>query len=207
MAIVPQQDAEIRCFLAVATIIAQLDVILTEAKNLSLTSKNARVVAIRAGQSALGFKSITNFINEFSSRTITITGNINTQANNLFSLALMQLRAAQFSKKIAQAQKLSDSKNPSLKRLTQVANENLSRSVSKLLLELQSLNAQFEEIAQQMRAAEYIAVTSRVEASQSGDYCASLESVSDYISSAALRIKQATTTNMKTLVELQRVLK
>lgn len=59
-----------KLFIIVATVVAQLDVILVEAKNLSLTAKNARVVAIRAGQAALGFKSITNFIDEFSARTI-----------------------------------------------------------------------------------------------------------------------------------------
>lgn len=57
-----KKHPEIKCFVTVATIVAQLEVILTEAKSLSLTSKNARVVAIRAGEDALGFKSITNLL-------------------------------------------------------------------------------------------------------------------------------------------------
>ncbi len=204
-----KQGTEIKCFMTVATVVAQLDVILDEAKSLSLTSKNARVVAIRAGESALGFKSITNFINEFSARTIRITNEINQHAHLLFKLALNQLRATQFFDHISTSlDKNSDAQAATtLNKLHQRAQVELQQSLSQLYLELQSLSAQFEEIDQQMRAAEYIAVTSRVEASQAGEYCASLESVSDYISSAAKRIKQAISTNMNTLSELERIIK
>lgn len=202
-----KRGAEIKCFMTVATIVAQLDVILDEAKSLSLTSKNARVVAIRAGESALGFKSITNFINEFSARTIHITNEINQHAHLLFKLALNQLRATQFHEKVSHAMQLSPNPPHTLNQLQQKAQLQLQHSLSQLYLELQSLSAQFSEIDQQMRAAEYIAVTSRVEASQAGEFCASLESVSDYISNAAKRIKQAINTNMVTLAELERMIK
>ena len=48
-------NPEIKCFVVVATIVAQLEIVLTEAKSLSMTSKNARIVAIRAGEAAIGF--------------------------------------------------------------------------------------------------------------------------------------------------------
>lgn len=198
-------NPEIKCFITVATIVAQLDVILAEAKSLSLTSKNARVVAIRAGESALGFKSITNFINEFSGRTIQITNDINQHAHELFELALQHLRAKQIEHHLRQS--LSLQAHSEVTQLHHQAAIEVKSAVQSLKHELQSLQWQFEEIDQQIRAAEYIAVTSRVEASQAGEFCASLESVSDYISSAAVRIKQSITTNLNTLGELERVFK
>ena len=207
MPIKAQQNPEISCFVIVATVVAQLDVILVEAKNLSLTAKNARVVAIRAGQSALGFKSITNFIDEFSARTIKTTQDIHNHSHLLFKLALEQLRASQFKTHIGRANQLTDGKNAKIKQINHLANGQLRECWSLLGSEMQSLTSQFEEIRQQMRAAEYIAVTSRVEASQAGEYCDSLESVSDYIASAALRIKTAITINLNTLSQLQRIIK
>ena len=191
--------------MTVATIVAQLEIILTEAKSLSLTSKNARVVAIRAGEAALGFKSITNFINEFSARTIDITNEINLHATQLFKLSLQHLRAGQYEQHLAKSLRLKE--HPKSKSLYLDASQDVRTTMLALKHELQSLQWQFEEIEQQMRAAEYIAVTSRVEASQAGEFCASLESVSDYISAAAIRIKRAIETNLNTLDELERVLK
>ncbi|ATC96267.1 chemotaxis protein [Pseudoalteromonas tunicata] len=207
MAIRSQQNPEISCFIIVATVVAQLDVILVEAKNLSLTAKNARVVAIRAGQAALGFKSITNFIDEFSARTIKITQDIHNHSHLLFKLALEQLRASQFKEHVARASVIHNGNSATLKRINRQSISELREAWSRLGSEMQSLTAQFEEIRQQMRAAEYIAVTSRVEASQAGEYCDSLESVSDYIASAALRIKTAITINLNTLSQLQRIIK
>lgn len=200
-----KKHPEIKCFVTVATIVAQLEVILTEAKSLSLTSKNARVVAIRAGEAALGFKSITNFINEFSGRTIQTTEHINLHASQLFRLALHHLRASQFEQHLANSLSLFD--HPQSRALHHQAAGQVKDVMTALKHELQNLQWQFEEIEQQMRAAEYIAVTSRVEASQAGEFCASLESVSDYISSAAMRIKGAIETNLSTLDELERVFK
>lgn len=191
--------------MTVATIVAQLEIILTEAKSLSLTSKNARVVAIRAGEAALGFKSITNFINEFSARTIDITNEINLHATQLFKLSLQHLRASQYEQHLAKSLRLKE--HPKSKSLHLDASQDVRTAMLALKHELQSLQWQFEEIEQQMRAAEYIAVTSRVEASQAGEFCASLESVSDYISAAAIRIKRAIETNLNTLDELERVFK
>lgn len=200
-----RKHPEIKCFVTVATIVAQLEVILTEAKSLSLTSKNARVVAIRAGEAALGFKSITNFINEFSGRTIQTTEHINLHASQLFKLALQHLRASQFEQHLAKS--LTILSHAESKKRYGVAASGVKDTMVALKHELQNLQWQFEEIEQQMRAAEYIAVTSRVEASQAGEFCASLESVSDYISSAAMRIKGAIDTNLHTLDELERVFK
>ncbi|PAJ73772.1 chemotaxis protein [Pseudoalteromonas sp. NBT06-2] len=200
-----ENDQEIGCFIIVATVVAQLDIILVEAKNLSLAAKNARVVAIRAGEAALGFKSITNFIDEFSTKTIQTTQEINQHSNLLFKLALEQLRASQFEHHINRAYSLNDKSHIEIKKIKNDATQIFRESLTRFNSEMQALTLQFEEIRQQMRAAEYIAVTSRVEASQAGEYCDSLESVSDYIASAALRIKSAISINLSTLSQLKRI--
>ncbi len=200
-----ENTKEVECFIIVATVVAQLDIILVEAKNLSLAAKNARVVAIRAGEAALGFKSITNFIDEFSTKTIQITQEIHQHSNLLFKLALDQLRSAQFKYHINKACLIDTENHAAIKKINHAAKEALRTALTRFNTEMQDLTFQFEEIKQQMRAAEYIAVTSRVEASQAGEFCDSLESVSDYIAAAAVRIKSAITINLSTLSQLKRV--
>jgi hypothetical protein len=58
-----------------------------------------------------------------------------------------------------------------------------------------------------MRSAEYIAVTSRVEASNAGDFSESLQGVSDFIASAAKRIKAAVTDNLSEISKLRGVMR
>jgi len=123
----------------------------------------------------------------------------------LFKLALNYLRASQLEQHLAKSLSLCD--HAQSRALYAKAARDVKDVMVSLKHELQNLQWQFEEIEQQMRAAEYIAVTSRVEASPAGEFCASLESVSDYISSAAMRIKGAIETNLNTLDELERVFK
>ncbi|MFC3031502.1 chemotaxis protein [Pseudoalteromonas fenneropenaei] len=188
-------------FVRVANIIANLDIILLEAKNLSLTAKNARVVALRAGDSAFGFKPITNFIDEFSDQTIRITKSIAELSNKLFAMALAVVRASEFQAHLQRTSELLD--HPQLLHLRRGANEELLQSARALESAVFELAGFFEDIQKHMRSAEYIAVTSRVEASNAGEFCDSLQSVSDFIAGAAKKIKQAVSENLKEISQLR----
>ncbi|MFT5164539.1 MAG: methyl-accepting chemotaxis protein, partial [Alteromonadaceae bacterium] len=71
------QRNSIQVFIVAANISAILSVAQQEAKKLSLTAKNARAIAIRAGEKAMGFKVITDFIDEFANLTIECANEIN----------------------------------------------------------------------------------------------------------------------------------
>ncbi|BBN83801.1 hypothetical protein PA25_37860 [Pseudoalteromonas sp. A25] len=192
-----QNDAAlaVRNFVRVANIVANLDTILQEAKNLSLTAKNARVVALRAGDSAFGFKPITNFIDEFSELTIKTTKNISLLSSNLFSIALSVVRHSDFQQRLSVAAHVCQDSD--IQQLQQQSHLEFMRTVKQLESAIIHLEGYFEDILKQMRSAEYIAVTSRVEASNAGEFSESLQSVSNFIAGAAKNIKYAINQNLK----------
>ncbi|OHU85013.1 MULTISPECIES: chemotaxis protein [Pseudoalteromonas] len=195
----------VRNFVRVANIIANLDTILTEAKNLSLTAKNARVVALRAGDSAFGFKPITNFIDEFSDLTIKTTKQISQLSSQLFSIALSVVRCSDFQHHLNACAKHSQSK--AINHLQRGINRELMQTIKQLESVIDHLESYFEDIKKQMRSAEYIAVTSRVEASNAGEFSESLQSVSDFITGAAKKIKSAIHNNLKEINQLKGALR
>ncbi|WP_440056932.1 chemotaxis protein (plasmid) [Pseudoalteromonas sp. T1lg65] len=197
-----QATSSIDNFVIVAKVVANLSVIVDEAKRLSLTAKNARVVSVRAGEEARGFAPITNYIDEFSTATIQISKRIEEQSNSLFKLALSVMRSQQYTAHLTRAATLHD--NPFVNQRVHQAEVEFNTDMHAFTRALFALQGCFEEIEKQMRSAEYIAVRSRVEASQANEFCHSLESVSDYIAGAALKIKQVTVNNLKEINKIQR---
>ncbi|WP_105170084.1 chemotaxis protein [Pseudoalteromonas sp. T1lg23B] len=195
----------VRNFVRVANIVSNLDTILIEAKNLSLTAKNARVVALRAGDSAFGFKPITNFIDEFSDLTIKTTKQISQLSSQLFSISLAVVRCSDFQQHLNDCAQYSDHK--AISHLQRVSSLELVKTIKQLQSVIAYLESHFEDIQKQMRSAEYIAVTSRVEASNAGEFSESLQSVSDFITGAAKKIKSAISDNVKEINQLRGALR
>ncbi|KZN43849.1 hypothetical protein [Pseudoalteromonas luteoviolacea] len=192
-------------FVRVAQIIANLEAILSQAKNLSLTAKNARVVALRAGDAALGFKPITNFIDEFSEQTISSTTKISNLSNQLFKVALELVRCSQYYEQICRLRKQVCTNQAENMYAKAVKSQRLAANhLSQALSELEN---HFEDIQKQMQSAEYIAVTSRVEATNAGEFSDSLQSVSDFIASAAKTIKTAVVYNLSEIHTLRGLLR
>ncbi|TQF68168.1 chemotaxis protein [Pseudoalteromonas luteoviolacea] len=192
-------------FVRVAQIIANLEAILNQAKNLSLTAKNARVVALRAGDAALGFKPITNFIDEFSEQTISSTTKISNLSNQLFKVALELVRCSQYHDQIYKLKEHVRSSHVESMYVVAVKSQRIAANhLSQALSELEN---HFEDIQKQMQSAEYIAVTSRVEATNAGEFSDSLQSVSDFIASAAKTIKTAVVYNLSEIHTLRGLLR
>ena len=84
---------------------------------------------------------------------------------------------------------------------------NLKQQSKKLEQAISSLESYFEDIQKQMRSAEYIAVTSRVEASNAGEFSHSLQSVSDFITKSSKTIKCAVNKNLTEIYELRGALR
>ncbi len=77
-------------FVAIASIAADLSVIMEVAEEISLAAANAKAIAFRAGEKAKGFQPITDFINELAKNTITLVDEINQQALLLYQLTIQE---------------------------------------------------------------------------------------------------------------------
>jgi len=188
-----QYDERVFTFVVVANISAALYDAQAEAKKLSLTAKNARVLAIRAGELASGFKVITNFIDEFAHKTIGF-------AEQVHSVSLKISFIARQTSDIRDLIKRTDF---SLSKLdNDIARQHILHVREQQANQLDEYDIQFRkacgmleslllEITDQMRAATFIASTSKVEAGQAGAYRENLNSVALGISRASQTINQA----------------
>ncbi len=83
------------CFVAAAMIASKLDMATQVALKLSLTASNACALTLRAGQSAAGFKPLTQAIQRLADITVKSSQKINSVAIMLSKLAVEKHRAEQ----------------------------------------------------------------------------------------------------------------
>jgi hypothetical protein len=81
-------DESARQFLAVASVQAELFAVTQISKRISLSAKNAKAIAARAGSQALGFHPITDFIDDVASTITDLVEDINVDALHLSSFAI-----------------------------------------------------------------------------------------------------------------------
>lgn len=184
---------ENHAFVVAATVAAELNAAVSIAKDMSIVAKNARAIALRAGEQASGFKAITNFINEMASNTIRTANTINEIAINVSRVAVARINAQNAKERFETVfdrwnddDENIESLKPALKRASDAAlhlEEEFDRAMVRL-------RGQLDEINQQMRAAGVIAVTSRVEASRAGEYQESLNVVAENVHRAAEGIRK-----------------
>lgn len=186
-------DERVFTFIVVANISAALHDAQTEAKKLSLTAKNARVLAIRAGELASGFKVITNFIDEFAHKTIDFAEQVHR----------VSLKISTIARQTSSIRDLISRTEYSIARLdNDIAKQHILKVREQQRAKLQNYDLQFRkacgqleslllEITDQMRAATFIASTSKVEAVQAGNYRDNLNSVALGISRASQTINNA----------------
>ena len=177
----------IQVFIVAANISAILSVAQQEAKKLSLTAKNARAIAIRAGEKAMGFKVITDFIDEFASLTIECANEINDLSLHFARVAMNSSNYKEFLHRLdsvkARSVELQSSKVfLNLYSETENTARDCDAECQRLVRNLESL---LETIQTQMRASGFIAATSKVEAARAEEYKDSLDSVAQNIAVAS----------------------
>jgi hypothetical protein len=180
-------------FVIAATVASELNSAMLVAKGLSLTASNARVLALRAGQSTTGFSAITEFIDNLATVTISASNAINGQAMAISRIATDSFRADYALQRFdaiyqnsADARFLSslDKSYASTRKHRDSLQLLFDKKVSQLMLRL-------EELAKELRTATVLSVMSRIEASQSGtEFEASLNNVAQNVSDAAMEIQQ-----------------
>ncbi len=175
-----------------AVIAAKLDQANKVAKQLSITASNARAVALRAGESAAGFKPLTNFIDELAQLTISSSKNINQIAANLSRVSADKIRvnSAEMHFNIV-FNTLKDEPNvTSLNTAFSQVKSNRERLEKQYYLLISSLEEELSSLSLELRTAVILSTLSRVEAAQAKVDCQeSLNNVAENVSSSAQLIK------------------
>lgn len=175
-----------------ASIAAELDKAIIVAKEISLASSNAGVLAVRAGSNAAGFGALAEFLDQLARKTIQASHDINEQAMKVSRLTTNAVRTQAALEKYDDVQ---------LKAKSAEHLESLTSSHAKIRTQVQSeadsvqqltskLGRQLEDLKQDLDVGRVLASMSLVEASQAGkDFSAQLTDNARNIGSAIGRIE------------------
>ncbi len=186
-------DVSSNYFVAAATIAAKLDYATKVAQRLSLTASNARALTLRAGQSAAGFRPLTDAIHRLSDITVSSSKKINAIAAVLSGLAVEKYRADSalnyFDAIYAQTKKSRyiGSLDDAYGR-TQIKQQGLMVKYQK---KIKQLTQELEAVEGELRSAVVLKVLCQIEASQAGlAYQDALNNVAENVESIAETIKE-----------------
>lgn len=179
-------------FVSSASVAAELAEVSGVARDMSISVKNAKAIANRAGSKARGFSPITDFIDEMSVETMKLVNRINKESIKLSGVAINELRIQETVdsfelalEKAGDAKYLSSLKE-SLVRVKQLQYDE-QVSLNKLARVLKEL---MEDIAQHMAVANVIVSNSRIEAVNAEEYRANLESIANDIEGSCDTIRE-----------------
>jgi len=174
-----------------ATVTAELSKVKKIAKEMSIAVMNAKAISHRAGDSALGFRPITDFIDEMAQDVMQLVIKISKEAFQLSQLAIERAHIIKTKEQYhrvllnAKEAKYINSLNPSVTKInTQYLN--YKNTLQKSIKHLSQLR---EEIQNSTKGSQVLSTTSRVEASSAGTLRASLEVVADNLESATFKIR------------------
>jgi hypothetical protein len=177
-------------FVSIASVAAGLGRVRRIARELSLAAINAKVIALRAGSQAAGFRPITDFIDETARATAKLGNAIESGTLTASRSAVAERRAGDALVRLRRATDGAGSGAESLKAVIdrcETARVALSESVTRSVRELDIL---LDEIDSHMRSISVITVQSRVEARQAGAYRVDLEAVATSMSRAAEQVTE-----------------
>lgn len=178
-------------FVALAKISRELYLATKTAQEVSLIAKNARALTVRAGDKVLGFKAITNFIDDLASTTITLATTINRQSLEVATLAA-ELQRKLYGLK--QFERVLNDEKATYRESCRGPQQSLLRVVeqnqSEQKLKLNRLLSNLSDIQQEIRSAGIIALNAKVESAKSPEYQASLDVIADDILHSTNQIKE-----------------
>ena len=199
-----EMDDGAKQFLAVASVQAELFAVTHISKRISLSAKNAKAIAARAGSQALGFHPITDFIDDVATNIPFLVEEINVDALRLSSFAIANRNRMKTISRVKQAQEAMGLRADS-SGLTDKVKE-LESTKEKFLIEYGRKSSDvleaLTEIRTQLQAAEMICTTSRTEATRAGDFQSNLEVVAEEVSQAVMQIKDVLQTSKLHLSQL-----
>lgn len=179
-------------FVSSTSVAAELFVVAHVARDMSISVKNAKAIANRAGTKARGFSPITDFIDELSIETMKLVNAINKESIELSRIAINEIRIRDASAKFMAAMESAsearyvDSLRPSLNNLKKLQSEERVR-LKKFANKLKEL---MDDISQRMAVANVIVSNSRIEAVNAEEYRSNLESIANDIESSCATIRE-----------------
>jgi len=184
---VAKADQQPPAFVIAATLAGHLYRMMRTAKLMSLSASNAKGVAARAGDKALGFRPITDFIAEMANDTILYATRINQLALTVSRTAVADLRALDGARRFIAARDLlaGGAEAAVIAPLIDRANAERNAMHAETREIMTQLNAQLEEIHQRVRGSTIIVSNSRTEASRAGEFQKYLDSIAGSVEQAA----------------------
>ncbi len=179
-------------FVSSASVAAELAEVSGVARDMSISVKNAKAIANRAGAKARGFSPITDFIDEMSVETMKLVNRINQESIKLSGIAINELiireavESFESASTIASDGKYIGSLKESMTRLKSLQYEEQTK-LNKLARVLKELMG---DIAQHMAVANVIVSNSRIEAVNAEEYRANLESIANDIEGSCDTIRE-----------------
>lgn len=174
------------------------------AKRMALAAKNSRAMVLRAGSKAAGLKVISDYFDELAGKTISLSHIINQSAISISQNSVRQWRTQSFLHNLSKSStRIDQSKTDQLKPAMKVGENNLNDLADILQGELSSLNDQLLDIRQYMQSSNVVAVTFRLEATQTGEFQPLLESMANSIDGLSNEIKNHITFSQNQLAQLK----
>jgi hypothetical protein len=177
---------------AAARIASELHQAQQVARQLAISSKNARAIVLRAGSQAAGLAVIANFYDELANKTITLAKSINVTALEISTHSIVEWRNNAILNSLNHAYTLASGAPYQediighVNSIT-ITKKGLDQRFGQLMCELRN---KLDEIRQHMRAIDVIAVTSKLEAVQTGEFQGHLVEMADGIQIMANKIKE-----------------
>ncbi len=191
-------------FVVAATLAGHLYRMMHTAKLMLLSTSNAKGVAARAGDKALGFRPITDFIAEMANDTIHFATKINQLALTVSRTSVASVRAEDGAQRFAAAQEqLSNTEQTGfIDHLIEDASGEQKRMRAEITDIMSQLGLQLDEIHQRVRGSTIVVSTSRTEAARAGEFEHYLNSIADSVELAAGELQREITECRKLIDKL-----
>ena len=174
------------------------------AKAMLLSTSNAKGVAARAGDKALGFRPITDFIAEMANDTIHHATKINQLALTVSRTSVASVRTQDGVRRFeqAQAQLAESGQADEIDHLIDASNKKLQEMTTQVDEIMSQLGLELDEIHQRVRGSTIVVSTSRTEAARAGEFQHYLNSIADSVELAARDLQTEITQCRKLLQQL-----
>lgn len=192
-----------------ATVTAELSKVKKIAKEMSIAVMNAKAISHRAGEVALGFRPITDFIDEMAQDVMRLVIKISKEAFQLSQVAIERAQIIktqeQYNRVLINAKdaKHINSLTPSVSRI----NDQYLDYKNTLQKSIKHLSLLLEEIQNSTKGSQVLSTTSRVEASRARGFSASLEVVAENLENATFKIRNHVKNNLNKLDTVLEILK
>ena len=197
-------DQQPPAFVVAATLAGHLYRMMRTARLMSLSASNAKGVAARAGDKALGFRPITDFIAEMANDTIHHATKINQLALTVSRTSVASVRTLDGVRRLeqARAQLAESGQAEEIGHLIDASNKRLQEMTTQVDEIMSQLGLELDEIHQRVRGSTIVVSTSRTEAARAGEFQHYLNSIADSVELAARDLQTEITQCRKLLQQL-----